>query len=232
MVDKYAAKEYVASIIGEEHIIPTLGVWNSFDEIDFSTLPNRFVLKVTHDSGGLVICRDKEQLDIDIAKKKINKALKNDYYVGSREWPYKDVPRRIMAEQFMTNGDLDNGLIDYKFYCFNGEPRFLYMSEGLENHSTARISFLTLDWKFAEFGRSDYKPFAELPEKPDKFDEMLEIAEVLARNVKNFIRVDLYEIKGNVYFSELTFSPCSGMMPFQPEEWDKKLGDMLVLYED
>lgn len=228
MVDKYEAKKYVADIIGEEHIIPTLGVWNKFEDIDFNSLPNQFVLKCTHDSGGLVICRDKNALDIDSAKNKINKSLSVNYYRYGREWPYKNVKPRILAEKFMSDERNSQSLMDYKFYCFDGDPKFLYISSGLEDHSTAHISFLTLDWNFAPFQRSDFAPFEKLPPKPEKFDEMIEYCKKLSKG-KSFLRVDLYEINDTVYFSELTFSPCSGFMPLQDEYHDKIIGDMLIL---
>ncbi len=228
MVDKYAVKQYVAERIGEQHIIPTLGVWDNFDEINFDMLPNQFVLKCTHDSGGLVICRDKALLNKEEAKNKITSSLKRDYYMCGREWPYKDVTRRIIAEKYMEDTNSSNGLVDYKFYCFNGLPKFLYVSEGLENHSTASISFLTPDWQFAPYKRTDYKPLNVLPAKPKNFDYMLEIASKLSEGIP-FLRVDLYEINGEMYFSELTFSPCSGFMPFENSEHDIEIGNMLVL---
>lgn len=123
---------------------------------------------------------------------------------------------------------LPKGLVDYKFYCFNGEPKFLYVSKGLENHETARISFLTMDWQFAPYERSDYAPFEELPLKPIKFDEMVEVCRKLSKDIP-FLRVDLYEINGQVYFSELTFSPCSGLMPFKEQRHDLEMGKMLNL---
>lgn len=230
MVDKYEAKQYVSDRIGKEHIIPTLGVWNCFDDIDFETLPEQFVLKCTHDSGGLVICRDKSTFDKKSARKKIEASLKTNYYYEGREWPYKNVKPRIIAEKYMEDGSSKN-LTDYKFYCFNGTPKYLYVSTGLENHATASISFLTLDWKFAPFGRSDYKPFTELPPKPTKFDEMLKIAARLSAGYK-FLRVDLYQIENQIYFSEYTFYPCGGMMPFDPPEWDEELGKLIDLFTE
>lgn len=227
MVDKCEAKKYVSEKIGGGYIIPTLGVWNSFDEIDFDELPDQFVLKTTHDSGGVVICRDKSAFDINLAKKKIVKSLKTNYYMQGREWPYKDVQPRIIAEKFMIDETGDT-ITDYKFYCFNGEPRYLYVSYGLEDHRTAALSFLTLNWEFAPFSRSDYKAFEELPKKPHLFNEMVEIAKHLASNI-DFIRIDLYEINNQIYFSELTFYPCSGLMLFVPEEWDYRMGRMLDL---
>ena len=230
MVDKYEAKQYVAERIGEEYIVPTLGVWDRFDDIDFDSLPDQFVLKTTHDSGGLVICRDKSKLDVATVKKTLERCLKRNYYYASREWPYKNVKPRILAEAYMEDPQQPNGLRDYKFFCFSGEPRFLYISEGLEDHSTASISFLEMDWRFAPFRRSDYKPFSRLPEKPQHYDEMVQLARKLAGDMA-FVRVDLYEISGRIYFSEITFSPCSGMVPFEPKEWDEKLGSWIRLPE-
>ena len=226
MVDKFEAKKYVSERIGEQYIIPTLGVWDCFDQINFDILPNQFVLKCTHDSGGLVICRDKKGINKEKIRKKIQKCMKKNYYWLGREWPYKNVKPRIIAEEYME--DKSGGLTDYKFYCFNGKPEFLYISTGMENHKTARISFVTMDWEFAPFGRTDYKPFDILPGKPKNFDKMVEIAGELSKG-HPFLRVDLYEVDAKIYFSELTFSPNAGMMPFEPECYDKMLGDMLVL---
>ncbi len=137
MVDKFMAKKYVASIIGQEHIIPTLGVWSRFDDIDFDKLPTQFVLKCTHDSGGLVVCKDKSNLNKKAAKKKIEKSMKTNYYKGGREWPYKNVkPRILLRNAWKISG---NGLTDYKFYCFNGVPKYLYVSNGMDNHETADV---------------------------------------------------------------------------------------------
>lgn len=229
MVDKYEAKKYVASIIGERHIIPTFGVWDRFEDINFDMLPEQFVLKCTHDSGGLYICRDKSKFDYSSAKKKTNASLKRDYFQVGREWPYKNVRRRIIAEAYMQDGE-QRELRDYKFYCFEGEPKFLYLSEGLENHATAHISFVTLDWKFATFGRDDYAPFTSLPEKPKKFDLMIEISKQLSKGIP-FLRVDLYEINGEVYFGELTFTPKGATMRFNPPEADYEIGKLLTLPE-
>ncbi len=227
MVDKCEAKKYVAEKIGEEYIIPTLGVWDKFDDIDFDTLPNQFVLKCTHDSGGLVICRDKKDLNKATAKEKINRSLKRNYYHNSREWPYKNVKPRIIAEKYMEMGN-DRDLIDYKFYCFNGEPKFLYISHGLSNHATARISYVSFDWKKQPFKRNDFANFEELPPKPINFDKMIELSRKLSVDVP-FLRVDFYEINGKIYFGELTFFPGSGLTKFDPPEWDRKLGDLIKL---
>ncbi len=382
MVDKYAVKKYVADKIGKQYIIPTLGVWSNPDDIDFDKLPDKFVLKCTHNSGlGMCICRDKSKLDILKVRTKLRNGLQQNYYLTGREWPYKNVKPRIIAEQYMedtqttdlrdykffcfngepvycqvisnrtTNETIDffdmewkhqeftglalpskpfnnspvpvpvqfekmkkiakilakesaflrvdfyevkgnlyfgeltfypasgfgeftpdkynliigkmlklpekpnkkfmyniqtggvtlvdfsqelpeysiiSSLKDYKFFCFNGKVKFLYLSEGLENHDTARISYVTLDWKQAEFYREDYKPFEALPPKPVNFDKMIELAEILSRNIP-FLRVDFYEINQKIYFGELTFYSGSGFTKFVPEEWDKKLGELIRL---
>lgn len=228
MVDKYEAKKFVGDRIGFEYIVENYGVWDKFDNIDFNSLPDQFVLKCTHDSGGLVVCRNKNTLDKEKAREKIERSLKRNYFWSSREWPYKNVKPRIIAEKYLSDFDSEDGITDYKFYCFDGEPKFLYVSKGLEDHSTARISFLTLDWQFASFGRKDFKPFETLPPKPQNYEKMLEICKILSKDCP-FLRVDLYECSGQIYFSELTFFPCGGVMPFKDKADDEKLGQLIKL---
>lgn len=223
--DKYQAKELVAQRIGTKYIIPTLGVWEHFSQIDFSSLPRQFVLKCTHDSGGLVICRDKESLDREQARKKLESSLRRNFYDRFREWQYKDIPPRIIAEAYMQDGE-NPSLRDYKFYCFDGKPAFLYVSEGLENHASARLGFLNLDWSPAPFRRADYAAFDTLPSRPGCFEEMLDVARRLSEGFR-FVRVDLYEINGKVYFGEMTFTPSSGFIPFIPDEADRQIGRLL-----
>lgn len=227
MVDKYESKEYVAQLIGSNHVVPTYGVWDCFTDIDFSRLPNQFVLKATHDSGGVVICRNKDSFDVEKAREKLNTSLKRNYYLNGREWCYKDVKPRIIAEEYLEElGEAE--IIDYKFYCFHGEPRFLYVSQGLEKHSTARLDYMMLDWTKAPFYRNDYMHFEELPPKPQKFEQMLEICRKLSKGIP-FVRVDVYEIAGSVLWSELTFYPGSGFAMFEPKEWEDKIGEWLEL---
>lgn len=229
MVDKYLAKDFVSKIIGGGYIIPTIGVWKRFEDIDFSELPEQFVLKCTHDSGGLVVCRNKSDLDILAARAKIERSLKRRFYLTFREWAYKNVEPQILAEKYMEDQP-NSSLVDYKFFCFNGKPKLLYISEGLEHHPTAKISFFDLKGKLLPFYRKDYKPFENDINLPSNFNEMLQIAERLSMAINNpFVRIDLYDIKGRVYFSEITFYPNAGMIPFCPEEWDKKLGAMIEL---
>lgn len=227
MVDKYEVREYIKEKIGEEYLIPLIGVYDNFDDIDFAGLPNQFVIKCTHDSGGLVVCRNKQELDITKAKEKINKCLKRNFYYFNREWPYKNVKPRIIIEKYMEDSK-SKELVDYKFFCFNGEPKFIYISEGLENHETAKISFLDMDFKREKFKRTDYEDFKEIPKKPLNFDKMKELARILSKG-HAFLRVDLYEINNNIYFSELTFTPCAGYLPFEPKEYDNILGEWIKL---
>lgn len=227
MVDKVAAKEYVASKIGGKYIIPTYGVWNSVDDIEWEKLPDQFVIKSTNDSGGVVVCRDKTKLDIAAAKAKLRHFGGKDYSKISKEYPYKKVPHRFIAEQYLEDKP-GECLTDYKIFCFNGEPRFLYLSQGMDDHATARMSFLNIDWNFAPYKRLDYKPLESLPEKPQNYEEMLEIAKKLSEGIPH-VRVDLYSLKGKIYFGELTFFTCSGMIPFDPAEWDLKLGEYLEI---
>lgn len=228
LVDKYAVKKYVADKIGEEYIIPTLGVWNSFDEIDFDKLPNRFVLKCTHDSGGIVICKDKSRLNYAKAKKKLEKSMKTDYYLRTgREWPYSNVPRRIMAEQYMEDS-ATNELRDYKFFAFDGKVRALYIASErqIEEEET---KFDIYDEKFNHlpvmWGHPNSKKKIE---KPVNFDKMIKLAEKLAKGFSH-VRVDFYEVDGRIYFGEFTFYTLSGMTPFTPKEWDMKFGDWIRL---
>ena len=225
MVDKYAVKEYVANLIGEEYIIPTLGVWNKPEDIDWDSLPNQFVLKTTHGGGGggVVICKDKTTFDKASAIAKLRESMASDIYSGLREWPYKNVPKRIIAEKFMApeKSPAPKDLLDFKFFCFNGEPKFLYVSDS-PSHS---LAFLNIDWSLTDFGRDDYHPLNKLPEN---LEEMLAIARKLSAGIPH-VRVDLYNIDKHIYFGELTLYTGSGYIPFNPKEYDGQLGDLLTL---
>lgn len=227
MVDKYAAKEYVEEIIGKQYIIPTLGIWDSPDDIDFALLPNQFVLKVTHDSGGLVICKDKKNLDIEEAKKILRKSLKSNYYKVHREWPYRDVPRRIIAEQYMED-DKTSELRDYKFFCFNGVVKALFIASERQDATTdTRFDFFDAEFNHLPF--TNGHPNASIqPDRPTCFEEMKFLAEKLSRGFPH-IRVDFYEVNGRVFFGELTFTHWSGLVPFKPESWDRIFGDWIKL---
>lgn len=230
MVDKYAVKKYVADIIGEEYIIPTLGVWDSVDEIDFDSLPEKFVLKTTHAGGGngVVICKDKSTFDIQKAKRKLRRSMKTNPYLTLREWPYKDVKHRIIAEQLLeTEGCTD--LPDYKFFCFNGEPKCCQVIGGRDSVMT--IDFFDKDWGHLPFHEPHNYPFAgKVISRPDLYEEMWSLAKDLSKG-NPFLRVDLYEVNGDIYFGELTFFPTSGIGGFDPEEWDYIFGTWIELPE-
>lgn len=228
MVDKYAAKEYVASIIGDEYIIPTLGIWDRFVDIDFNTLPNQFVLKCTHDSGGLVICKDKSKLDIAAARKKINKSLKTNYFYSGREWPYKDVKPRIIAEKYISDSMGSSTLTDYKFYCFRGVADCVLVCFGRETGNT-RFYFFDKEWKLKRYNKQGKAaPEGFTVPKPECMDKMFQIAEMLAKDIPA-VRVDLYQSCGHIYFGELTFYPASGFDPNRSPEADYYFGSLIDL---
>ncbi len=228
MVDKYEAKKYVAEIIGEEYIIPTLGVWDKFDDIDFAALPDQFVLKCTHDSGGLVICRDKSKLDIDAARKKIEKCLKENYYWQGREWPYKNVKPRIIAEKFMVD-ESGYDLKDYKFLTFDGEIKMFFVErDRAKGHNGHTVDFFDADFNHIPMTVDGY-PYTDPPYyKPENFDKMVEFASKLSSGIPH-LRVDFYNVNGKIYFGEMTFFQASGTIHFSPESWDQTLGDWIKL---
>lgn len=230
MVDKYEVKKYVAKKIGKQYLIPTLGVWESFDQIDFNSLPNQFVLKCTHDSGGLAICKDKSFFDVASARRLIEKSLKRNYYSLWREWPYKAVKPRIIAEKYMKDSisvPEESDLKDYKLFCFNGKVKFFKID--FDRFTDHRANYYDIDGYLLPFGESDYPPN---PEKnldiPDELPEMIVCAEKLAESIP-FVRVDFYDVNGQVYFGEITFYPASGFGSFTHEEWDLKLGGWIDL---
>lgn len=231
LVDKYDVKKYVAEVIGPKYIIPTLGVWNNVEEIDWENLPTSFVLKTTHGGGssGVIVCPNKSSLNREQAKLSLKRSLKQDIYKSFLEWPYKDVQKRIIAEQYMEQAD-GSPLIDYKFFCFNGTPMFLYVRRNSNDGGAALVNFIYSDWTAAPFWRKGDNPSSTLPDKPKGFSKMIELASRLSEHLP-FARIDLYEINGDIYFSEITFFPASGLLPFNSIEWDFKLGDMLSLPE-
>lgn len=223
MVDKYEVKKYVSNIIGEEYIIPTLGVWDNFDDIDFSLLPDKFVLKCTHDSGGLVICRDKKKFDIKKARDKINKTLKRNYYYLGREWPYKNVKPRIIAEEYIV--DKNNELNDYKYFCFSGHPKMLFIAS--DRGIDTRFDFYDMNFRHLPF-INGHPNSDKVINRPVNFNKMRELASILSRDIPQ-VRVDFYDVDGKIYFGEMTFFHFSGFVPFEPGKWDKKIGEWLVL---
>ena len=228
LVDKVKVKEYVKAIIGEEHIIPTLGVWDKADEIDFDSLPSQFVLKCNHNSSsGLCICKDKNRLDSSSVKQKLKQSLKSNYYNLWREWPYKNVERKILAEKLLVdkmNGETDV-LTDYKFFCFNGEPYIMYVSKDIAKQATT--DFFDMDYNRLPIRMKD--PNSKIiPEKPKEFEKMKELAEKLCKGF-NHIRVDFYVVNHCVYFGELTFFHNAGFSLVHPSEWNLKLGSLIQI---
>lgn len=235
MVDKYEAKKYVAGIIGEEYIIPTLGIWDRFDDIEFDTLPDKFVLKTTHGGGntGVVICKDKSTFDKAKARKRLERSLESDIYSLLREWPYKNVKKRIIAEKFISDNDCTD-LPDYKFFCFNGEPKYCQVIR--DRNTTETIDFYDMEWNHMPFVglypvskkvlnpvlKNGLNPVA----KPEHLINMVEICRKLAFGIP-FSRIDLYLVDGEVYFGEITFYPASGLGEFTPGQWNDVLGQMI-----
>lgn len=245
MADKVKAKEWVANRIGTEYIIPTLGVWDNPDEIDFDKLPNQFVLKCNHNSGrGMYICKDKSKMDVETVKKKLRSGLKENYFIHGREWPYRNIPRKILAEQYMMddNGNSSdntinkNDLADYKFYCFDGEP--IYCQVIRDRSTKETIDFYDMEWNHMPFvglisaEQKDclytiYNGSTPVP-RPKHLKKMIEICRTLSKGI-NFVRTDLYVINDKEYFGELTFFPLSGMGEFTPDTWNIKIGNLLNL---
>ena len=227
MVDKYKVRTYIAKQLGEEYLIPLLGVWDDPDEIEFDKLPNQFVLKCNHNSGlGMCICKDKSNLDIEKVKKELKKGLKQNYYLTSREWPYKEVPRKIICEKYMTD-ESGEELKDYKFYCFNGKVRVLGIYSDRNKNCPTKADYYDehFQWLNLTWG---YQHANARPEKPKKFDEMVEISEKLSQGMPE-VRVDLYLCREKIYFGELTFFDGSGFDKIEPVKWDYKLGQWIDL---
>lgn len=226
MVDKYEAKVYASNVIGEEYIIPTLGIWERVEDIDFTKLPSQFVLKCTHDSGGIAICKDRRQFDRKKTFRKLRKCLKANFYWIVREWPYKNVKPRIIAEPYMTDGTGE--LVDYKVHCFHGKPEFILYCSKRFSKEGLHEDFFTTDWKRLNMARPGHPNSKESIDPPVNLDKMLEFSERFAKNIP-FCRVDFYEIKGKLYFGEVTFYPASGFQKFSPEKWDLELGKKIKL---
>lgn len=226
LVDKYEVKQYVCEKIGGEYVIPTIGVWDCVEEIDFSTLPDEFVLKCNHDSGSIVFCTDKSKFDIAEARKKLTKALSRNYFYAGREWPYKNVKPKIMAEPYMKDADRDY-LVDYKLMCFNGKVKCSFVVTDRFTKGGLKVTFFDRNWERLPFERH-YPSSHEIIAKPVLYEQMVFLAEKLSENIP-FVRVDFYEINGQIYFGELTLSPGGGFEEFRPVEWDRRLGDWLIL---
>lgn len=229
MVDKYAVKEYVGNIIGNEYIIPTLGVYDKFDDINFDELPKQFVMKCTHDSGTVVICKDKKNFDIKKARKKINKYLKRKYYYIHREWPYKNVKPRIIIEEFMED-DTYKELRDYKVYAFNGKCDYVMLCFDRFKADGTKFIYFDKNWNIKkEFSKDGLKYGNNIKvERPKNLKTMFELASKLSKGIK-FVRVDFYEVNGKLYFGELTFFPSAGLDNTRTQAVNEYLDNELIL---
>lgn len=226
LVDKYRVKQYITKLIGEEYVIPTLEVWKNVDDIDFKSLPEKFVLKCNNDSGGIVICKNKKDFDEAKAKSFLKERLKNNGYWYGREWPYKNVKPCIIAEKYMEDS-ISKDLKDYKFFCFNGSMEFFDID--IDRFIEHRSNYYDRNGNFLPFGKTYCPPdYTKKIEMPKNLDKMIELAETISHNTV-LSRIDFYEIDGQVYFGEITFYPGSGFSPFTDEKWDYKLGDMIDL---
>lgn len=227
MVDKYKVRTYVANKIGEEHLIPLLGVWDTVEAIEFDFLPQQFVLKCNHDSGGWIICKDKNTLDIEHCRKFLSKRIKRNFYWNAREWPYKNVERKIIAEKYMVD---ESGveLRDYKFFCFDGQCKAIFIAKdrGIDT------SFDFFDRNFNHLPFTNGHPNAKItPEKPKNLNEMITLAEKLSEGIPH-VRIDLYDVYGHIYFGEMTFFHWGGKKPFYPEVWDYTFGSWITLPQE
>lgn len=226
LVDKCEVRKYIKKAIGKEYLIPLLGVYDTFDEIDFDTLPNQFVLKPNHTSGNVYICMDKSKIDFEKLKKEVKAWLKREYYWLHREWPYKNVKPRIICEKYMV-GESGTELKDYKFMCFSGEVKCSFICLNRNSPNGLNVDFHDMDWKLMPFERHYPSSGSAIP-KPKNFDKMVEFAEQLSKNIP-FVRVDFYETNGQLFFGELTFYPGSGFEGFTPESYDYLLGSWIEL---
>ncbi len=227
LVDKATVKDFIKDIIGEEYIIPTYGVWNNFEDIPFENLPDKFILKCTHDSGGIVICKNKNKFNKEEAKIKINHCLQKNYYLEHREYPYKNVIPKIIAEKLLESSDVD-GLKDYKFMCFHGVCKMIFVCSN-RSKENVNVDFFDTKWNHLPFSRH-YKNSPYHIEKPKNLENMISIVEKIANKIETpFVRIDLYEILNKIYFGEVTFFPGAGLEEFEPEEWDYKIGSWINL---
>lgn len=228
LVDKYLVRGFVKEQIGEEYLIPLLGEWKKAEEIDLDQLPDRFVLKCNHDSGSVVICKDKTHFNLTAIQKKLNHCMRRGTYMYGREWPYKNVEPRIIAEQYMEDEQDKGTLSDYKIHCFNGEPRFILVCSDRYSPEGLHEDFYDLEWNLMDMRRPSHPNSSNGIPKPDKLEEMLGLARKLSKDLP-FSRIDFYVINSKIYFGEITLFPASGFRAFEPEKWDAILGEWIEL---
>ena len=226
LADKYEVKQYIRNNYPELKTIPTIGVWNRPEEIEFEKLPDKFVLKCTHDTGSIIICKDKKTIDRDDTIRKLNQALNRNMYYPGREWVYKDIKARIIAEEYLEELD-SSELLDYKLMCFNGVVKCSFVCSDRFSDAGLHVTFFDRDWNILPFTR--HYPRRETGiARPANYEKMIVLAEQMSHNMP-FVRIDFYEVNNEIYFGEYTFFPGSGLEEFTPEEWDRILGDWLVL---
>ena len=228
MADKVAVKQIVADTLGNEYVVPLLGIWNMAEDIEWDRLPDKFVLKTNHDGGnfGIVICKDKAIFNKRKAIKRLNRSLRRNTFLLGREWPYKNISRKVFAEEYMEDFDTQ-GLLDYKFLCFGGKVRMLYVAS--ERQSSTDVKFDYFDENYNHLDVYQSHPNAPIPPpKPLNFELMKEFAEKLSKGLPH-VRVDFYEVNGKVYFGEFTFFSLGGWARFHPEEYDYLLGSYIEL---
>lgn len=223
LVDKNAVKDFVASRIGKEHVIPTIGVWKRASDISFESLPEQFVLKCNHDSGSTVVCSDKSSLCVEEVCRSLDEAVSRNYYRNEREWAYKNIEPLVMAEKYM--GD---DIADYKFFCCDGKPEFMYVATDRQNpDEDTKFDFFDMNFNHLPV-RNGHPNAVPVPERPSCWEEMIRLAAVLSEGIPQ-VRVDLYQIDGHVYFGEYTFYHMGGLVPFEPRQWDFNFGEKMVL---
>ena len=226
MADKLKAKQFVADKAGSQFVVPLLGSWDKFDDIPFDSLPDRFVLKTNHDSGGVVICRDKATLDMDAARRKLEKSLARDYFRQFREWAYKGMPRKILAEEFLEPPD-GGELVDYKVFTFNGEAKLAFAATNRQGPGDVLMNFYDRDWNSIPVARLHARNPVETP-KPAGWETMIRLAETFGKDMY-LLRTDCYQVGDRVYVGELTIYPSGGIDPFDPESYDTLFGSWLKL---
>ena len=226
LADKYEVRDYVAKTIGEKYLIPVYGVWDTFDEIPFDKLPDQFVLKCTHDSGSVIICKDKQSLDMEKTRKHFKRRLARNWYWRSRQWVYKNLKPRIIAEKLLV--DETNAVPkDYKFFCFNGEPKMIAVN--CDRFTEPKVNFYSLKWELQPFAVIGQPTASDIHlEKPESLGLMIDLARKLSAQ-KPHVRVDFYYVNKAVYFGEITFYHAEGHLRFDPPEWNKTFGDWMKL---
>jgi hypothetical protein len=227
LADKYEVRKHIAKTIGEKYLIPMIGVWDKFEDIDFEKLPNQFVLKCTHDSGSVVICTDKTTFNIKETQNKLNKRLKRNFYDESREIQYKNIKPRIICEKYMVD-ECKTELSEYRIFCFNGMPKIIFRNNSIPPKIITSRNIYDAEWNYIPASVGYPTDPNLIIAKPEKLDEMLDLAKILSKNIPH-VRVDFYLIRNEIYFGELTFAHANGLQKFEPEEFALQMGKWIEL---